>query len=194
MVIGGVFDSVMGPSSGPAILIFKRFQSFWPNIVQSEYSTAASDPEMYSTIIENKASLLELGLSFLKENQPREDYKELLELVVVFLGGTTHQRNIYFRKPGAMHRARWMAKVIYSLKIWMFHSQFKMTAREIKAVGRVVRFAVLVYFKAWFQATLAVQAPANDLLFLKKLSDFEIVDKQVSGVACHKFIRHLLPQ
>ncbi|KAG7164288.1 hypothetical protein Hamer_G003438, partial [Homarus americanus] len=46
VVIGGVFDRVMGPSTGPDILVFKRFQAFWPNIVQSDYSTAATDQEM----------------------------------------------------------------------------------------------------------------------------------------------------
>ena len=76
VVIGVVFDFVIGSSSGPAILIFKIFQSFCPNIVQSDYNTAASDQETYSTIIENQGSLLEHGLSLLKENQPREDYKE----------------------------------------------------------------------------------------------------------------------
>jgi hypothetical protein len=32
--------------------------------------------------------------------------------------------------PGAMHHARWMSKVLYSLKIWLFRAQFKLTPRE----------------------------------------------------------------
>ena len=42
--------------------------------------------------------------------------------------------NVKFRAPGAVHQARWMAKAIYCLKIYMFQEQFPLTAAEKKGV------------------------------------------------------------
>jgi len=44
------------------------------------------------------------------------DYRELLQLVLIFLGRKQLQ-GVTLRAPGPMHQARWMAKAIYSLKI-----------------------------------------------------------------------------
>ncbi|KAF0688902.1 Uncharacterized protein FWK35_00037516, partial [Aphis craccivora] len=43
---------------------------------------------------------------------PREDYRELLDLSIIYLGGVP-PGGIKFRKPGAYHMARWIAKAIY---------------------------------------------------------------------------------
>ncbi|KZR96892.1 Uncharacterized protein APZ42_008521, partial [Daphnia magna] len=42
---------------------------------------------------------------------PRSDYRELVELTVLFLGGAVFPMS--FRKPGAHHHARFMAYSIY---------------------------------------------------------------------------------
>ena len=46
----------------------------------------------------------------LKQFQPQVDYKELLNFIIIFLG----------ERPAGLHRARWMAKAIYALKIYVF--------------------------------------------------------------------------
>jgi len=56
-----------------------------------------------------------------------------------------------------------MAKIIYSLKIWMFRQQFTITPREIKGLRDVNIFVALVYTKFWFKSHKAVSAPSNDL-------------------------------
>jgi len=61
----------------------------------------------------------------LRKPHNRDDYRELLELAVIFLGGTP-TRGISFLYPGTIHHARWMSKAIYSLKIFIFHNQFKL--------------------------------------------------------------------
>lgn len=43
----------------------------------------------------------------LSGSRNREDYRELLELAIIFLVGTPIRR-ISFRRPGAIHHARWM--------------------------------------------------------------------------------------
>lgn len=91
-----------------------------------------------------------------------------MELIVIFLGGDK-EKNIRFRYPGAMHRARWMSKAIYSLKIWMFQNQFPMSPQEKKLVQDVCLFVVGVYKKYWFLSPLPAMAPRNDLEFLQSL-------------------------
>jgi hypothetical protein len=121
-------------------------------------------------------------------SQPRDDYRELLELTVIFLGGIP-ARGVKFMAPGAIHHARWMAKALYSLKIWLFRGQFKLTAREEKGLHDVCMFVVLLYVSAWFTAPYAASSPRNDLRFLKQLCTYN--NQAIAKVASHKFAGHL---
>jgi hypothetical protein len=51
----------------------------------------------------------------LVKKKPRNDYQELVQLCLAYLGEKCD--NFNFQRPGAIHRARWMAKIIYSFKI-----------------------------------------------------------------------------
>ena len=48
---------------------------------------------------------------YLKETQPRDNYKEFGRLALLLLGENNDTTNICI--PGAYHHARWMAKGIY---------------------------------------------------------------------------------
>ena len=109
-----IFGIVMGPSSGPDIGIFKSFQERWGCIDQSKPSTAMGKDDSEQTLTENRDELIRFALQQLAVNQPRGDYKELLELSIIFLGGVP-PRGIRIRVPGAYHRARWMAKAVFDL-------------------------------------------------------------------------------
>jgi len=64
-------------------------------------------------------------LEFLQNNlnnaQPRNDYKELLELALIFLGEKP-KTPTFFHVPGAINRARRMAKAIYFKKMYLFRN------------------------------------------------------------------------
>ena len=62
----------------------------------------------------------------LRNNQPRDGYREILELALVFLGRVP-PTGIKFMAPGPMHHAKWINKVIYSLKVLLFRGQIKLT-------------------------------------------------------------------
>lgn len=53
-----------------------------------------------------------------------EDYRELLDLPIIYLGGIPLS-GIYFRKSGIYHMARWITKPIYILKLYLFQTEFK---------------------------------------------------------------------
>jgi len=71
-----------------------------------------------------KDDVITFAQSQLNKFQPRDDYCELLELSIIFLGGTP-ERGIRCRYPGAIHMARLMVRAIYSIKMWLFRKRYE---------------------------------------------------------------------
>ena len=118
-------------------------------------------------LLEQKKKATEFTFMTLQnEETPRDDYREFLELVLIFLGETP-PKGIHFRAPGAFHHERWRAKIIYCLNIWLFHQQFKLTPREKYALIEFNMSVALLYMKHWFIATISTEALVHDLQFLK---------------------------
>jgi len=193
VVLGDVFNSLAGPSSGPDILMFKRFQSAWPSIVRDRIVDGMSDDET-ATVFRNNISMMNEALEFATAclqglSQPRDDYRELLELSLIYMGHIP-PRGVHLEAPGAMHRARWMAKAIYSLKIFLFRSQFSMTIRETNMIRSMNLFICLVYLKSWFTAPMSIQAPLNDLSCFERLVKYKAINPNVAKVAIKALSRH----
>ena len=127
-----------------------------------------------------------------KNEQTRDDYRELAELTIISLGGTP-KRVIHFMAPGAMHNACWIAKAIYILKNsseWLFREQdvLKLSQREKKGLREVCHFIIEFYSDYWFKCTLPIKAPAADLNLLQKLA---LKDSSTSNAALEKLKNHL---
>lgn len=96
-VFQGVFAHVnVTVINGPEIPLFKRFQNYWKNINTNKF-------RIYSTFHNSQQiEMNEISLfcvQKLNDNFPRDDYREFLELVLIFLGGSPI-RSIKFCKPG----------------------------------------------------------------------------------------------
>jgi len=50
--------------------------------------------------------------------------------------------DIIFKIPGAIHHAWWMTKAFYSLTIYLFREQFRLTPKEKSALRSICIFAV----------------------------------------------------
>ena len=118
----------------------------------------------------------------------REDYLELLQLSLVYLGGWNGDLP-QFRVPGAYHQARWMAKAIYILKISLFMQQLELSRVEKRRVKRLARFVSLIYVRFWHEAAIPNYAPRNDLEFLSTLQMFG--DRELGSTAEKALRRHL---
>lgn len=92
----------------------------------------------------------------LLQQQVRDDYREYLELSIIFLGKVPAD-DVKFKAPGA-------------LKIWLFCRQFQLTASETIGLRNLAIFAVTTYLKASFTAPLAAASPYNDFQLLRQLS------------------------
>lgn len=117
---------------------------------------------------------------------------------MVFLDGEVAERRVTFKRPGALHKARWMAKLIYSIKICLFKQQIQdlprgtiMTLQQVSKVRNFVNFAILVYSTWWITTNSMEDAPWNDLNFYQSLLKYEDVHPEISSSAIRAFQLHL---
>ncbi len=115
------FFALFGETSSPNTAQFVEIQKSWATIDKNAYRKLEDDrlkgPFLKKLVNENLSfleTLIENGNQFV-----RDDYKELAELSVLILGGAP-KTNFCFKRCGPIHHARWMAKIIYTMKIYLF--------------------------------------------------------------------------
>ena len=90
-----------------------------------------------------------------------------------------------------MHHARWMAKVIYSLKILLFRENFPLTEDEKDGLRIVCIFIVTFYIKNWFTCASRFLSPWNDFQLIKQLIEFQTINETTATAALNKITNHL---
>ena len=137
------------------------------------------DESIAAQLVSVREELISFIQGQLNSYHARDDYKELLQLGLLFLGAPdVNKRSI--NSPGAFHRARWMAKLIYCLKIYLFRSQFPLTEFELQGLRKFNVFVLRVYIKAWYTCQCPISAPRNDLELFKKLLVYKSVNEVVA--------------
>jgi hypothetical protein len=94
-------------SKFPNTEIFGHFKDYRPSIGQASFSTAMDDETTAAMVAPWNDTVIAFASTQLGEFQPRDEYRELLELTVIFL---------------VANPARWMARAIYSIKMWLFRA------------------------------------------------------------------------
>ena len=142
-------------------LSFKEFKDLWPEIDHTYQP--GFPPDIISQ--EKAAEIIQFCRDQLQQFEPRDDYREVLEVTILALGGEVG--NITIKEPGPMHHARWMSKFIYAFKVYLFRAFMILTDAEM--TGTVL--CCVIYVKYWFLSplTTADSAPANDLQLIKDL-------------------------
>ncbi|KAF0703407.1 Uncharacterized protein FWK35_00035355, partial [Aphis craccivora] len=102
---------------------------------------------------------------------PRDVYKELFQLSLLFLGDET-SNDFNILTPGPLHR-------------------FKLTARELSVLRVFNIFVTQVYIKYWYTSSCRELAPNNDLNHLKELDSYNKSNKLISDAETKSFSRHL---
>ena len=152
--------------------------------------THPTDEYTTSVVADIKDEMVTLMKKVVNVSQPRDDYMEFLKLAIIFLGSVP-PRGIHFVAPGAIHHARWMAKAIYSFKLWMFRSQFELTACQITGLQKLCIFFSRIYVEAWATASTAAKAPSSDLKLLKQLQMFCTFDTETPKATLKKMAGQL---
>lgn len=189
LLLKNTYELLFGRLTGPDIPLFKRFRDRWDVLEKTSFSTI-SDDEHLDAWSESKRIQMVLFLERVIRDgaHPREDYCELLQLSLLYLGGW--KGNAFrFRAPGAYHQARWMAKATYILKMALFHKQLELTRAEERGIHRLAKFVSLLYVKFWHEAPIPQWASKNDLDLLQALPLFP--DKELGSAAEKALRRHL---
>ncbi|KAG0723732.1 hypothetical protein GWK47_042055 [Chionoecetes opilio] len=169
------------------ITIFSRFKDYWSYINQSAINPPTNE-DLPETLVSKRDDLIQGLKRLLQTKQPRDDYKELAELSILFLGGALPKTSI--RSPGALHRARWMARIIYALKMILFREQLTgvVTPREMSALQRFSSFTTEIYVLRWFESTVPSYTPANNLGFAEDILQYH--DESIRKACFTTLSRH----
>ena len=191
-----------GDTSCPEETTYKRLKDSWNNIV--EKGIDYNDLELFDwkcwdgTFLAERANQVLLHLqSLMKKNTfPREDLKELLHLVLVWLGYKVE--NFSFQYPGAMSHARFLMQSIYSMKVYLLSRQLDIySAKELEDIKSVGLFVGLFHTPWYFQSPLASKAPMLHLASIhqmKKLKNIlpDLADVILKSISLHLW--YLTPQ
>lgn len=190
-------EAATGATKDPGMQLFRRLKAEWKEIqidyedlVKFDYNSVA--PHLQG-IAKN---VLTWGLKELEKGTfPRDDYKELLELVIISLGGEVE--GFTFKLPGPDHHARWMSKCIYCIKLRLLCKVFNMTAEENLQVEQITEFVILFYAKYWFMTPLACCSARNDLEFMSNILAYrerrvELAWKVLKS--CYRHMWYVTPQ
>ena len=192
-----VCDLVTGNTKDPGVKLFRRLKKSWNslqidllNLITFDYNTADKQ------LINQAQSVLEWGLGVLDKNVfPRDDYKELIQLIVVWIGGPV--KAFSFKFPGADHHARWMSKAIYFMKLALVQKQFVLDPKETVEVNKVAEFVGLFYGKAFLMAPLCASAANNDINFMNQMLMYSRKEPQITEVCialCKRHLWYVTPQ
>ena len=193
VVINSVWQELdIEKSSGKKPIMFGKFKEMWndiykPNeLVQNLYFPLDS---------QDTTEIMDVYNNFDNHNFARNDYKELLDLCRFYLGAL--RSNFKIQKPGAIHHARWMGKLLSSFKIVILAKEISsklpkdtiFTVGQLEKLERFVQFAVLVYIPWWLTSPIPQDAPQNDFIFVKKSLSYP--DKICSDAAVSALQRHM---
>ena len=121
---------------------------------------------------------------------------------------TGESENFRFLKPGALHKARWMAKLLYAMRIVLLSSkievvlppgavfeasmakQRKCKETQLDKLKRFVQFVLVVCLPWWVTCGTATDAAGNDLLLLKVIASYHDIDSEVAKSAFQAFRGH----
>ena len=118
----------------------------------------------------------------------RNDYKVLIHLVYLYLGENDKYK---IHKPGTMHLARWLMKLLHSIKIVILKNNLlacTLRKGQLKLINRF--FFVFCYVPWWFTCPIGTAAARNDISFYKIVCKYEKIDEDISKAVQESFKLH----
>lgn len=186
-----VFVAVFGRSQSSHITTFDMLIENWDYIKSTgfHYSPINIDRLMEDPLLRRiSKEAIDSISQHSKSEKIRDDYVELNDLVLKFLGIKT---TIPFRVVGARNNARWMARIIYAIKTYLFRYLLDLDSDFVNSLERFCIFVALIYTKHWNRCSNSVDAPFNDLQLMKELDEYIEIDEEIANVALAAHKRHL---
>ena len=180
------------------VTVFERFKENFDKLTHSDMS-GLDFPLIDEQLADMKNEITGLCKMLLKQKSTRGNYKELVTLVLLYLSDDKGENFGSFNRPVACHKARWMAKLLYAIKMVLLATKIReelpkgavFASQQLKKLNRFVQFAIFCYFPWWTTAPVSSSAPSNDLLLLKSLYGYRKVEKVCADAAINAFSNHL---
>lgn len=176
-------------SSSPNIDIFTDFRKKFNELEKNTISPGITDERVSKVFPKKQRKIL---TDFLKAqlqlNHQRSDYHDLIILALLFLGENIN--NGFVPAPGAVHRARWMGRIIGCIRIYLFRQQYQLSPEIMNGIREFVCFILKIYIKYWFTCENAINAPKNDIDFLNDINGYKNVNELLSAAALKAMSRH----
>lgn len=170
--------------------LFKIFQKQWIQIDKTRFKVGDDSLFNSTGLLAQRHEMYEYYSDAIEIQQPRDDYHELLMLCRYFLAGANNTDiEFKFRAPGACHRARWISKAIYCIKMYMFQHQLNLSETEIKSITEMSLFISLVYGRYWNESPISIRAPLNDAKLFEQLESYP--NRKISAAGLKAVHRHL---
>jgi hypothetical protein len=132
------------------------------------------------------------GNCFRKKTFPREDYRELVEFSLIWLGGTLPEnRKFSFRKQGAFHAARFMSKTIYLLKIDLLSDRIEQDPEQRRQIHRMTIFIGIYYTRFFLRSRIASFAPQNDYKYFCQIKASKVEDEEIAIAVLESLSRQM---
>jgi len=205
LILTQVFNDLnVETSKSGEYMIFSRFKKHFDKVPHGSDETlssfdkcsVASDSTTLALITEWQEKAVAVAEAVVQHQ--REDYKEFTELCLLYLDNVDKSRSFKFHRPGAVHKARWMAKILYAIKVVLLEKQISLlpkgtitTVTQQLKLRNFVNFVCLIYSRWWITSTSAVDAPWHDLCLYNELLKYSQVDTDISNSGISALNRHL---
>lgn len=182
--------AALGVSEAPTINKFDLLREEWPGIKRRgfQYDPCEEDvlnsQQLQDLYDDARKTLLNHAMSA----HIRDDYAELTDLCLKFFGIRTKKS---FMVPGSISRARWMAKAIYGMKMYLFRRELDLEPSFEMNLLQFSLFVALVYCKYWNRCTKAFDAPINDLMLIADLQKYSIENEIIANSVLTTLFNHL---
>ena len=132
LILKAAFQSLFGKTTSPVETLFSTLKSSWKSL---DLSNLSCPPTTVCYL----------------QHLTRGDYKELLELSKVCLGGTIERKKTYsyqLSRPGADRHARWVSQCLYIIKLSLLQHQIDTISPQTKKkINTMASFILFVYIK-----------------------------------------------
>lgn len=190
VLLSAAFTSTFGSVEAPTIQIFDELKSEWWRIREGGYRYRPCIQEILESqhlgdLYRNARDKL---LTHSNSSFIRDDYAELNDLCLKFLGIRTNKT---FMVPGSVSKARWMAKAIYAIKMYLFRDDLDLDEDFLTQILEFCLFTVIVYCKYWNRCTDAFNEAVNDLSLLRDLRTYAEHNEPIANSVLNSFQNHL---
>lgn len=188
--LGCAMKTALGLIDAPTISLFDQVKEEWPHIKARGYQYQQCNVSILNAsnlrlLYEDAKKTL---ISHAQSKHIRDDYAELNDLCLKFFGIKTKKS---FMVPSSISKARWMAKAIYGIKMYLFRDQLNLDEVFEEDLLQFVLFVSIVYCKHWNRCMNAFDAPVNDLIFIAELKEYSKYNDSIADSVLRSFLNHL---